>query len=221
MTSHNPFTDRIAQAAKEGYVNGTRRTYDRPQRQPVRGIHSGDIRATDKQVELIQSLLNERDLSAEIRPKFRARTAVLERDTAEVMALTRDKASALITYLFGLPQESGTTHEPAAFAQVPAGRYAVIIREEVTFLQVDRPTEGRWAGKVFVKLQHGDDTTTMSRVSGFTMLGYIIDQGVKESMLRYGKLIGRCGAPGCGLTLTNALSRELGIGPVCRDKMGW
>lgn len=35
----------------------------------------------------------------------------------------------------------------------------------------------------------------------------------------YGKETGRCSC--CGRELTNALSIELGIGPVCRDKWGW
>lgn len=209
MASNNPFADRINQAAKEGYVNGTRYAY-REYAAPNRGM-------SDKQFDLILSLLSERDLTAETRPKFRARTYRLAQNHDEIRELSREKASALITYLFGLPQASGAANTP----EVPAGRYAVEQNGTVVFLQVDCPNDGKWAGKVFVKLQHGDEFTNMSREAGSTMLGRIIEQGVKESMLRYGKLIGHCGAPGCGRTLTHPFSRQLGIGPVCMEKMGW
>lgn len=215
MTSNNPFADRLRTAAKEGYVTGTRREYRQPS-------FAADLPLlTDKQRNLIESLLSERDLAAETRPKFRARVAKLAADHREVAELDREKASNLITYLFGLPQAFGTVGVPAAFDAVPAGRYALDRDGEVTFYKVDRPTEGKWAGKVFVSLQHGSDYTSMSRQAGNTILGHIVDQGVQEAMLRYGRELGHCGAPNCGLPLTNAESRELGIGPVCRTKMGW
>jgi hypothetical protein len=214
MTSSNPFADRLREAAKEGYVNGTRRDYSR---QPS---FAAPVRtASDKQIQLILSLMDEKDLTAETRPAWRARTATLARDTQAVMDLSREAASNLITYLFGLPKDSGTTHEPAAFAEVPAGHYALEQDGGVTFVRVDRPTEGKWAGKVFVALQHGDDYTNMSRTAGFTMLGRIVEQGVVECSTRYGREIGRCGV--CHRTLTNEESRMAGIGPVCREKSGW
>lgn len=214
MTSNNPFADRLREAAKEGYVNGTRRDYSRQPSfaPPVRT-------ASPKQVELILSLLDERDLAAETRPKFKARLAELSTSPNAVLDLDRQAASNLITYLFGLPQAFGTTHEPAAFAEVPAGHYALIRNDELCFVRVDRPTEGKWAGKVFVSLQHGDDYTNMSRAAGFTMLGSIVDQGVLECSTRYGRELGKCGV--CHRTLTNAESRAAGIGPVCREKSGW
>ena len=41
----------------------------------------------------------------------------------------------------------------------------------------------------------------------------------QEEAAAFGKLYGSCMI--CGLTLTNEESIELGIGPVCREKMGW
>lgn len=208
MTSNNPFADRIAQAAKEGYVNRTP-SFAAP----------AALACSAKQFELIISLLNEKDLAAETRPKFLARTAWLAENYFGILEMNRQEASNLITYLFGLPAVSGTVHAPAAFAEVSAGHYAVEQDGGIVFLQVDRPTEGRWAGKVFVKLQHGDDYTNMGRDAGNTMLGRIIEQGVKECSIRYGRELGRCGV--CHRTLTNEESRTAGIGPVCAQKSGW
>lgn len=234
MTRNNPFADRLRQAAQEGYVNGTRRDwkgeYARREAAQERAAYAAKLdrepsfaapvpMASDKQRQLINSLLSERDLAAETRPKFRTRINVLAVDHREVNKLDRQAASNLITYLFGLPQSFGTTGRPGAFDVVAAGHYALERDGEVTFYRVDRPTEGKWAGKVFVKLQHGDDYTNMSFAAGNTILGHIVDQGVMECSTRYGREVGSCGV--CHRTLTNEESRAAGIGPVCREKSGW
>jgi hypothetical protein len=105
--------------------------------------------------------------------------------------------------------------------EVPAGRYAVTGEDGTTkFYRVDRPTEGRWVGYVFVKVQAGDDLYNVyNRQARNTILAKIAADGVQEAMLRYGREIGNCGH--CGRTLTNEESRAAGIGPVCRGKMGW
>lgn len=226
MTASNPFADRLRTAAQEGYVSNYRgfRREARPVRpfgvpaqltnEPVFTAHLD--RATEKQAALVTSLLAERDLTVEDRPKFRARVARLAADPREVAELSIEQASNLITYLFGLPMRPDA---PQAPADVPAGHYAVIRDEKTVFVRVDRPLEGKWAGRVFVSLQHGDDYTNMSRAAGNTILGQIQQQGVLECSTRYGREIGRCGV--CHRTLTNAESRDAGIGPVCREKSGW
>jgi hypothetical protein len=236
MTSNNPFAARIRQAAQEGYVNSPRRDwkaeYAQRETRQERAAYQAKMErdpffaapstlATDKQRALIESLLSERDLAAETRPAWRARVAKLAADHREVAELTREKASNLITYLFGLPVYKASTPAPAQtdFPEVTAGHYALIRNDEICFVRVDRPTEGKWAGKVFVALQHGDDYTNMSRQAGLTMLGSIVEQGVLECSTRYGRELGKCGV--CHRTLTNAESRAAGIGPVCREKSGW
>lgn len=219
MTSNNPFADRLREAAKEGYVNGTRRTYGRPQPAAGPEFTAPASRLSQKQMSLIIDLINERDLGAETRPKYRTRLVELAFQPHQIEKLDRTAASNLITYLFGLPLQSGTVSAPTAFDNIPAGHYAVEQDGGVVFVRVDRPIEGKWAGKVFVSLQHGDDYTNMGRQAGFTMLGRIMDQGVMHCSTRYGREIGKCGV--CHRTLTNAESREAGIGPVCRDKSGW
>lgn len=105
--------------------------------------------------------------------------------------------------------------------EVPEGRYAVDGDDgNLKFYHVDRPTEGRWAGYVFVKVQAGDEYHGVkSRAARETVLAKIAEAGIEAAMLRYGREIGKCGH--CGRTLTNPESREAGIGPICRGKMGF
>jgi hypothetical protein len=53
----------------------------------------------------------------------------------------------------------------------------------------------------------------MFRGAATAVLKNIMDAGVREAAIRYGHEIGVCSR--CGRRLTNRISRELGIGPVC------
>jgi hypothetical protein len=88
----------------------------------------------------------------------------------------------------------------------------------VKFYRVDRPTEGRWAGRTFVKVQASDDLHPVRGTAARAVLEAIaVDP--KAAMLRYGLELGHCGK--CGRTLTDEDSRAAGIGPVCASKLGW
>ena len=100
---------------------------------------------------------------------------------------------------------------------VPAGRYAVD-DGKLGFYKVDRPTEGRWAGYVFVN-QLASDTEYPVRGERRSLVLETIALNPGAASLRYGREIGACGV--CGRTLTDATSRANGIGPICADKMGW
>lgn len=104
--------------------------------------------------------------------------------------------------------------------EVPAGRYAVATEDgatnELAFYKVDRPTEGRWAGYVFVKLMRSDEEVRLSRAAGNAILAKIAEVGAEEASKAYGREIGECGV--CGRTLTNDDSRAMGIGPKCAEK---
>lgn len=102
---------------------------------------------------------------------------------------------------------------------VPSGRYAIEREGTLKFYKVDRPTEGRWAGKTFVSVQASDE---LHSVRSYTERRAILVEIAKDSqaaMERYGRELGRCGH--CGRTLTNEESRARGIGPVCAQRMGW
>ncbi len=106
---------------------------------------------------------------------------------------------------------------------VPAGRYAIptgdTAANRLAFYRVDRPTEGRWAGFVFVKLIVSDDEQRLSRAAAATILARIAEIGAAAASAAYGTEIGACGV--CGRTLTNDASRAAGIGPICAAANGW
>lgn len=107
--------------------------------------------------------------------------------------------------------------------EVPAGRYAVETEvgaiNALAFYKVDRPTEGRWAGYVFVKLIVGGDEQRLAKHMSNAVLSKINAVGAETAAARYGHEIGACGF--CGITLTNDESRARGIGPICAAKHGW
>lgn len=107
---------------------------------------------------------------------------------------------------------------------VPAGSYAIdgtgSAANDVVFYEVDRPTEGRWAGRVFVALVVGGRESRNVRhdqVAG--ILARIVAAGPQAAMARYGHEIGCCGV--CHRHLTDDESRARGIGPVCAANLGW
>lgn len=109
-----------------------------------------------------------------------------------------------------------------AIADVPAGRYAIESSgdNDLVFYRVDRPTEGPYAGRVFVKMVvggHEDRNVAWRNIPG--ILARIADAGVMEATIRYGHELGKCGH--CGRHLTDEASRAAGIGPVCAAKLGW
>lgn len=102
---------------------------------------------------------------------------------------------------------------------VAAGRYAVEgLDGTLRFYKVDRPTDGKWAGRTFVKVYASDNTWPVKGAYAHKVL-HEIAQDPKAAMLRYGREIGACGH--CGRTLTDETSRANGIGPVCAGRMEW
>lgn len=96
---------------------------------------------------------------------------------------------------------------------VPAGRYAVESEAgELTFYRVKRARKGP---HTWIFLKHGptESEVPFSWKGYRTILQSIVDADPFEAALRYGRELKCCSV--CALDLTNRLSRELGIGPVC------
>jgi hypothetical protein len=195
--------------------------------------------ASESQANFIADLIDSRNLFADLRifesvnamddEEFAAYKERMKRWARE--EASKDQASRFIDRLKALPfnaEQKLARDLPMVERDVPAGRYAVEGDDGTTdFYKVDRPTEGRWAGYVFVKLLiasggHGVESLSeqrLNREASATILRRIEHAGVRECMERFGRAIGSCGH--CGRVLTNEESRERGIGPVCARHMGW
>jgi hypothetical protein len=113
----------------------------------------------------------------------------------------------------------------AQLPQVKSLRFALLNHDrggdEIwNFYQVDRPQTGRWQGYTFLKIQASDDLhniRNLDRVAN--VLEELVKRGVENAVSDYGHQIGSCGI--CHRTLTDPVSIDRGIGPVCAGKVGW
>lgn len=172
-------------------------------------------KATEKQVNFIRDLLNDK-----FAPRDEKRLEAEER----IDSLTKKQASAWIDRLLKLPNRprdrsgavgANVDRRPIPTAEeLPAGRYAVDNEDgELRFYKVWRGSRRPDYFKLYV--EHGPDESEVPFKAALTILGKIIDTpgGPLAAAMKYGHEIGACYA--CGRRLTNRLSRELGIGPVC------
>jgi len=150
----------------------------------------------------------------------------------EEYGMSKAKASELIDWFLKQPDKEPTQQDGAkggnpelvSFCKengIRAGRYAVENEEGVLrFYTVDMPTQGNWAGWVFIKVWASDEKHPIkSWEARLAILKKIAAAGVRNAMERFGQEIGACGI--CGRTLTDPLSIKIGIGPVCRARSEW
>ena len=143
-----------------------------------------------------------------------AATAMIAKTTASRAA--RDEARGNV--------EVDLTSVRTMFEKVHLAGYRKPVYRADNITITRAPDSGRNAGALYVKTEDGDYAgkiigTTFRPVRG-------ADDTIKEALLKvaadpqaaavdYGKRTGRCAC--CGKQLTNSLSVELGIGPICRD----
>lgn len=162
---------------------------------------------TDRQATFIVKLLGEREGYSE---GFAERVKV----GLSTFVMTKTEASNVISWLLTQPKKA----DPQVKPEIPAGYYAVKSatgNNDLDFYVIDAPTEGKWAGYMFVKRVIGGRPVQRVRNPEATdVLARILAAGVEASAVLYGTEIGRCYV--CNRTLTDELSRDLGIGPHCR-----
>lgn len=170
--------------------------------------------ATEAQLDFVRGLLRTKqtDLLNE------QQTAWIEENVDRLDSLNRGQVSRIIDALKALPSLP-QQHAGSGLA-VPNGRYAVTEADGILrFYKVNTPDQGKWAGFTFVDVQASDELYPLKDKTRKGKVLALVATDPKAAMLRYGQEIGACGH--CGRTLTNELSRSLGIGPICRGKMGW
>ena len=130
-------------------------------------------------------------------------------------------ASDYISMALAQPKEvASKPADTTPMPKVPAGYYAIPSAtgsNDLDFFTVDRPTEGKWAGRTFVnRVVGGNPDAPVYSAQARTVLERIIAYGVRKAMALYGQQIGKCGR--CGRHLTDEDSRTVGLGPDCASK---
>lgn len=198
---------------------------------------SGVRMASEKQLNWIKSMCEQKDLTSLSQEQQAWCTQAVSNDSMWNPATTRitfEKAGSLIDTLRPLkfkprdPMEQRdrnyqSADNAARFAVgVPAGRYAVTADSgELRFYNV---WISRDKARLNVYVCHGPDESDLRyQQTVLGVLNKIKTAGIRESAIRYGLEIGECS--NCGRRLTNRISRELGIGPICGGRMfgddGW
>jgi hypothetical protein len=194
---------------------------------PLTTVHEVDGVQKDGQYELLQRLMEERDM-----PPLDPYDEIKDK-------ISKSEASALISHLINEVKKPVAPKQVkeggAAKLDVPAGYYAtpsITGNNDFDFWHVQRPTEGKWAGYTFVKRVIGghqdqdlprdskkkvkDDNRRLARATQTAALKAIVEFGVQKSHELFGTELKFCRE--CGTHLTDKLSRELGIGPDCRSR---
>lgn len=176
--------------------------------------------ATERQLDLITSLVKERRLKE---PFNEHQIAWLQ--AGDYSRLDKWRASTIISTLLEAPKKTTSVAEyNRNWPNVPTGRYALVWNEVsqgrvVKFYKINRPTEGKWAGYIFVDAQASDEFYPVKNKDSKADIMNRIAADPKAAAELYGKELGSCGI--CGRTLTDETSRAIGIGPVCRDRSEW
>lgn len=133
--------------------------------------------------------------------------------------LQKQEGRWLVTHFGDCPEaapDAEATHPHARLPDVPAGFYAVDFNGSLSFFRVDRPDSGKWEGYRFVaRILGGHEPIRIRKEEARAALEAIESAGFRDALARYGQELGICGR--CGKTLTDETSREIGLGPYCRQ----
>jgi Family of unknown function (DUF6011) len=164
-----------------------------------RGLEIPDVRTRSEASDLISKLKST--------PRFPKGVTI-----AWIEVMSDDKGGRDGYFALRLEAEGGTL--------IPTGKYA--LENAPTNTENDVSFWSVWvndAGTVWrLKQVVGPNLENVPQGAILPILRRIGDDP-EAAMALYGHHIGQCGA--CGRRLTNALSRRLGIGPICRQMRGW
>jgi hypothetical protein len=111
-----------------------------------------------------------------------------------------------------------TREERSPYPDVPEGHYAVPSatgNNDLDFWRVQRPAEGQWRGRTFVRrVIGGRPSVSVRGRTAKEALTAILEADPAKAAQRYGQEIGRCSR--CNRHLTDETSRQYGKGPDCR-----
>jgi hypothetical protein len=123
-------------------------------------------------------------------------------------------ASQTIEWLLAQPRKAGAVSPDQATTPEP-GYYAVEWRGVLRFYCV-REGQGRWTGRRFLNRFRSDDLDRPTRQEQADVYAAILADPAKAQKTFADETV-CCYV--CGRRLTDAESREIGIGPVCRKEI--
>lgn len=141
----------------------------------------------------------------------------------DLRGMERRQVSELIDALFKAPRKSqdrrvGANGAKQEFKDIPKGRYALEFADGWKFFQI-----GQGHTRTFVDMLIGSPGAYRKQkifgANGDEILKMIRKVTPRQASIDFGLQSGTCGV--CSSPLTNKESLELGIGPICRGKMGW
>jgi len=171
-----------------------------------------DEPATAPQQRYIAILIEDRDVPADW--LLRIKTYV------ETGALTKGKAGEVINALKKLPRDPEKDQRDKnkpTIADIPTGRYAVQTGPDPEDISFYRVKENRDKTSKYILQIAGPNEHWLRGEAASQAIKKIHRAGVGNSAVLYGKKVGKCSQ--CNTRITNRLSRELGIGPVCGGRV--
>lgn len=140
-----------------------------------------------------------------------------------INAMSKDEASRFISQMKDQPfrQIKSPVGDLIAekFSDIPEGYYA--IRAADGTIDFYKLVEGKYNWALF-QVYGSPGALAQNKVNREELARTVlskIQEDPQAAMLLFGTELEICGA--CGSPLTNPVSREAGIGPICRGKRGW
>lgn len=134
--------------------------------------------------------------------------------------LKKGKAGEIIAELKKRPlkpmQDDRSKNKPTIM-DVPPGRYCVQTGQDANDLSFYRVKENKEQSFRFILQVAGPQEHILRGAAAKEAVKRIVRFGVGNAAVLYGRKVGRCSQ--CNTRITNRLSRELGIGPVCGGRV--
>jgi hypothetical protein len=188
--------------------------------------HLTETPATEKQIDYIKSLAQQKDVG-EHAEWLAAKLAgqMTKQFASKLIGRLKDMPAKPIDHSKPLRDITGE-HGQQMLWNFPAGRYAIVNSDgdndginPIAFYHVTIGKEGgRWAGYYFVSRMASDEEYPVKAKAERTRVLKAIADNPLEAAQRYGREFKRCAI--CSKGLTRRLSREMGIGPVCAERVG-
>jgi hypothetical protein len=143
----------------------------------------------------------------------------------EEYGMSKAKASELITWFLkqpDKPREEQVKNLGPAMTELPAGRYALPKAgtkeedNEIRFYHCWQSRGNKTDKRLYVLF--GPYSNALPANQAEAVANLIVNKhGIRDCAIRYGMEIRECS--NCARRLTNRISRELGIGPICGGRM--